>query len=91
MLEELKQEEKKYRNLYDLKTQKHYILDGLKADCFKLAITRVENKGLKDTYLFIKDLRDKFSQSTSKIGSNLANAYNLVLGKMWKYYKQLKK
>ncbi len=89
MLWELKQEENKYREIYDKKEAKNYVLDGLKADAFKMAVTMIENKGLSETYKELKDRRDKFSQATNRLARNLSNAYNLVVGKLWKYYKKL--
>ena len=87
MLWELKQEENKYREIYDKKEAKNYVLDGLKADAFKMAVTMIENKGLRETYKDLKNRRDKYSQSIT--GGNLANAFDLIIGKLWKHYKKL--
>ena len=87
MIEELKQEEAKYHKLYEEKSQ---ILDELKADAFKLAINQIEKKGLKETYLYFKAERDKHSQD-NKLSRNLSHAYSLVVGKLWKYYKNVQK
>lgn len=90
MINELKQEESKYRKLYEDKLQPNYILEGLKADAFKLAIQKLENKGLEETYNFFKKNRDKFSDSYNALTRGLANAYGLVVGKLWKYRKPTK-
>ena len=89
MIDELKHEEGKYRKLYESGVGKNFFLEGLKADAFKLAISRIESKGLVDTYLFLKSERDVHLQSNNKLGRNLGNAFGLVVGKLWKYYKKV--
>lgn len=88
IIEELKQEELRYRGLYESKLHPRYILDGLKADVFELAITKIEDDGLQKTYLELKSQRDKFSQFADRLSHNLANAYGLVVSKLWKHYKK---
>jgi len=68
--------------------KKGIFLDGVKADSFRIAIHKLQSKGIKETYRYFKSMRDKHSNSHSKLGRNLANAYNLVLGKLWKRYKK---
>lgn len=84
MIEELKKEEAKYRKSYD----DGNIFDGLNADAFKIAILKLESKGIQETYKFFKSEKDKYSDSHDRLGRSLAHAYNLVLGKLWKYYKK---
>ena len=86
MIEELKKEQEKYHNLYILKNN---IFDELKADAFKLAVEKLESKGIKETYLFFKNNRDKCSDSYDTLGRNLSQAYDLVVGKLWKHYKKV--
>ena len=85
MYEEFKAEEEKYHNLY---IKNNNILDELKSDTFKLAITKAQSIGIPSTYVWFKEQRDNHSKSYDKLGRNLANAYGLVVGKMWKYYKK---
>lgn len=90
IIEELKQEEAKYRKLYESKDKSNYLLDGIKADVFKMTIDRIESKGLQDTYIFMKSRKDESLQHPfpTKLSTNLANAYGLVVGKLWKYYSK---
>lgn len=83
MIEELKQEESKYRKIY---VEKGDILKGVIADVFVLAITKIERDGIEKTYKWFKGKRDGTNADT-KLSSNLQNAYNLVVGKLWKQYK----
>jgi hypothetical protein len=64
------------------------ILDELKADAFKLAVGKVQSVGILETYKFFKEKRDEFVCSVDKLGRNMLNAYDLVIGKLWKYYKK---
>lgn len=88
-MNDLKIEELKYRKLYDRRANTKYILDGLKADAFKIAIQKLESKGLKETYSWFKKNRDENLKELSVLSINLAHAYGLVVGKLWKYYKKL--
>lgn len=87
IIEELKTEEKKYRSLYE---KNKNILDCLKADCFKLAITKSEKQDIKEIYIFFKTKRDELAKSYNRLGTNLYQGYNLVVGKLWKHYKNVK-
>jgi hypothetical protein len=80
MMEELKKEEAKYRELYE----RGSVLDGLKADAFKMAIEKLNQEGLDKTYSFFKQQRDKYSNG-DKLSRNLSHAYGLVVSKLWKY------
>lgn len=86
---ELKREAVKYRKLYEDKSPPNYVLEGLKAEAFELAIRKIESDGLKETYLFFKTKRDDFASKGNRLARNLANAYGLVVGKLWKDYKKL--
>lgn len=80
-IEELKLEEAKYRRLYNNGS----VLDGLKADAFKLAIDKFDTHSVQDTYIYFKEKSNEFINCPDKLGRNLANAYGLVVGKLWKY------
>ena len=90
-IEELRIEMEKYHKLYVDKVGTKPILHELNADAFKMAISSIENKGLKDTYEFLKADRDKFAESPGGLSGNLAHAYGLVIGKLWKHYQNLNK
>jgi hypothetical protein len=88
VIDELKREEEKYRGRCLDKSGANSVLDGLNEEAFKLATARIQNKGLEDTYKFFKSQRDKLSQSNDRLAKNLAHAYVLVVGKLWKHYKK---
>lgn len=91
-MEVIKTEEAKYRKVYDAKKDekdKNWVLDGLKADSFKIAITKLEAVGLKETYKYFKEQKDEHSNSFDKLGANMAHAYGLVVGKLWKFVSKL--
>ena len=84
LLEELKIEQEIYHSLYVMNKN---IFDEIKADVFKLAVTKLEKDGIIETYRFFKAKQIKPEEAGSRIGDNLANAYGLVVGKLWKHYK----
>jgi len=84
MIEELKLEEAKYKRLHEGGSA----LDGLIANVFGTSIDIIKDYGVTVTYEYFKTERDKHSDSPTKLGKNITHALNLVLGKLWKYYKK---
>ena len=81
---ELRQEEEKYRQVY---INNDNIIDSLKVDAFREAIRKLQVYGLNITYIYFKKERDKL-QGDSPLERGLKNAYDLVVGKLWKWVKK---
>ena len=84
LIDDLKEAEEKHRAKYKAGN----ITEGIIADAFKLAISKLDIKGYEVTFAFFKEKREKPYDEFSTLGRKLNHAYNQVYEKLWKHRKE---